>query len=222
MIFGRSARSRKVFCISMQRTGTTSVGKFFRDFGLRWVGWPGDKRNNWSRAWYDGDLEAIFGSKEFTQGEAFEDSPWWLPGFFKVLHHRCPGSRFILLTRDPDDWFKSMAAGSQGQTIGNTRMHCKIYRREADFFWLLDNLPGFRPSDTAIDNLMPLWDRPTHYKAIYELHNREVRDFFQQRSPDSLFSCRLEDADKWQRLGRFLGLEVPEGYEAHENKSEQP
>ena len=32
----------RVFCISMQRTGTTSVGRFFRDFGFRWAGWPAD------------------------------------------------------------------------------------------------------------------------------------------------------------------------------------
>lgn len=33
-----------VFCISMQRTGTTSVGKFFQDFGFNWAGWPMDKK----------------------------------------------------------------------------------------------------------------------------------------------------------------------------------
>ena len=29
--------AERIFCISMQRTGTTSVGKFFRDFGFYWA-----------------------------------------------------------------------------------------------------------------------------------------------------------------------------------------
>src|SRR5215211_3062656 len=69
----------RVFCLSMQRTGTTSVGKFFRDFGFRWAGWPADQQNDWSGAWYDGNYEKIFSSPAFQSANAFEDSPWFLP-----------------------------------------------------------------------------------------------------------------------------------------------
>src|SRR5690349_11662948 len=78
----------RVFCLSMQRTGTTSTGRFFRDVGYAWAGWPADERNQWSQAWYRGDFEAIFSSPEFRAANAFEDSPWFLPDFYKVLFHR--------------------------------------------------------------------------------------------------------------------------------------
>lgn len=71
----------RVFCLSLQRTGSTSVGRFFRDFGWRCAGWPKDEANGWSSAWYRGDFEAIFTSDDFRRAEAFEDSPWWLPDF---------------------------------------------------------------------------------------------------------------------------------------------
>ena len=109
-VFHRKAD--KVFCVSMQRNGTTSVGSFFRDFGYRRAGWPADEKNNWSESWYEGHYERIFSSIDFRAANAFEDSPWWLPGFYKILFHRFPNSKFILFTRDPDLWFESMVKHS--------------------------------------------------------------------------------------------------------------
>ena len=129
----------KVFCVSMQRTGTSSVGKFFRDFGFAWAGWPADRRNSWSLSWYEGNYEKIFNSLEFKMTNAYEDSPWFLPGFYKVLFHRFPDAKFILFTREPDGWFKSMLKHSQGSVLGRAKVHCKIYRRELEYFELLNS-----------------------------------------------------------------------------------
>jgi predicted RNA-binding protein with RPS1 domain len=178
----------RIFCLSMQRTGTTSVGKFFRDFGFRWAGWPADKQNNWSGSWYEGDFERIFSSPAFRSANAFEDSPWFLPDFYKVLFFRFPNSKFILLTRDPDAWFQSMLNHSQGNIMGRTRIHCKIYRRELEYF---DQLHS-----TAIEEAesqpypakpMTLIGHAEHYKDVYRLHNTEVQDFFQRQSLHSLY-----------------------------------
>ena len=217
----QSPRHPRIFCISMQRTGTTSVGKFFRDFGFRWAGWPSDEKNGWTKAWYDGDFERIFTSPEFLDADAFEDSPWWLPGFYKVLHHRFPGARFILLTRDPAAWFRSMVAHSDGHVIGDNRVHCKIYRRELEFFRLMEGDPLADDDKQRFDSehRLKLSHMEEHYKAIYELHTTEVLDFFRRRSPGSLFTRRLEDAGTWQALGRFLGVDVPASYRSHENVS---
>lgn len=94
---------RRVFCISMQRTGTTSVGKFLRDVGYRWAGWPADERNDWTNSWYQGDFERIFGSSDFKSANAFEDFPWRSPEFYRAHFHCFPGSRFILFQRDPEE-----------------------------------------------------------------------------------------------------------------------
>jgi hypothetical protein len=208
----------KVFCVSMQRNGTTSVGKFFRDFGFRWAGWPADRDNGWSDAWYRGDFERIFLSPDFQQANAFEDSPWWLPDFYKVLFHRFPGSKFILMTRDPDAWFRSMLAHSDGNAIGDNRAHSKVYRREPEFFeslklGLIDDLPD----DSG--RMMTMIGHAEHYKNVYRLHNTEVVDFFSRFAPLDLYHGDLEDPLKWQRLGAFLGVEVPETYQCLLNAS---
>ena len=57
---------------------------------------------------------------------------------------------------------------------------------------------------------------------IYKLHNQEAIFFFERVSPYSLFTCRLEDPYKWQKLGQFFGIAVPSDFEVHKNKSKVP
>ena len=68
---------------------------------------------------------------------------------------------------------------------------------------------------------MQLAGKEQHYKEVYKLHNKEVVDFFNQFSPKSLFTCRLEDQQKWMKLGQFVGIDVPADFEVHANKSKR-
>jgi hypothetical protein len=218
----KAKHSEKIFCISMQRTGTTSVGNFFQEFGFRWAGWPADRRNDWSCSWYDGDYEKIFNSFEFKATNAYEDSPWFMPGFYKILFHRFPGAKFILFMRDSDAWFQSMIKHSKGNILGRSRIHSKVYRRELEFFDLLQSgiIDETYEDQKRFEKTMKISpELAEHYKAVYNLHSIEVQDFFNRRAPDSLHVGRLEDPGKWQKLGEFLHVKVPEKYESYENKS---
>lgn len=215
----KKATSRKIFCISMQRTGTTSVGGFFKHFNYNTLGWTPCVKNNWHKYWYNGNYEAIFSSRDFRTGQVFEDSPWWHPEFYKVLFHRFPQSKFILFTRDPDKWFASMLSHSSGKVLGNPKRHCKIYRREWDYYAQLQkNSDPVKSSNDSLED-MGLAGKEQHYKELFLLHNKEVVEFFNKFSPDSLFTCKLEDPKKWLKLGQFFGIDVPEDFEVHMNKS---
>ena len=119
--------SPKIFCISVQRTGTTSVGQFFRQHGFRVCTWDVSHKNEWSNSWLKGDYNAIFKSKDFAVNQVFEDDPWWCNDFYKVLFHRFPQAKFVMLERDSDKWFDSMVKHSRGKTLGNTHRHAIIY-----------------------------------------------------------------------------------------------
>jgi hypothetical protein len=203
----------------MQRSATTSVGEFFMHFGYKVATWYVAGPNKWDFHWYNGDYERIFSSADFKKHQVFEDAPWWLPGFYKVLYHRFPDSKFVLLTRDSQSWFESMKKHSGGKTLGNTRRHCKVYLREKEFYDRLDNDRSFKPAEWQIDNLLSLEGMDEQYKTIYDIHNRQVVEFFTKVSPKSLFTGELEDPEKWQKMGKFFGLKVPPGFEVHANKS---
>lgn len=210
---------RRVFCLSMQRSGTTSVGDFFKHFKYPTSGYSTKRSSYWSKLWFQGDFESIFRSSEFLSYQVFEDNPWWYPEFYKVLYHRFPDAKFILLTRDQNDWFDSMKKHSKGKTLGNTEIHCKIYRRESDYKNLTKQNDHQQNSTAFIDNLLELEGHRAHYTAIYENRNREIIDFFNKNRPESLFHRSLYDAQKWPDLGNFIGIRVPTDFNVHSNKS---
>lgn len=203
----------------MQRTGTTSVGAFFKAVNFNVADWPTSFAQQWSYSWYNGDFERIFNDPLFKNNQVFEDDPWWLPEFYKVLYHRFPNAKFILFTRDPQAWVKSMVSHSKGKTLGNTLRHAKVYRREAEFYEQIGGAGLAAYNHNERDNLMSLKGKEKHYAALYERRNFEVEEFFKLHSPESLFTADLNDTEKWQKLANFMGLKVPVDFAVHENKS---
>lgn len=213
------SKSNKIFCISFQRTGTTSVGHFFKDFGYKVAGYDKERSTKWSARRFIGDYDSIFNSKDFKSHQVFEDNPWFEEDFYKILYHKFPKAKFILITRDADKWFDSMLSHSKGKTLGNTFRHSKLYGREEEFYRAFPDLDYYKKMET-IDNLLDLDEtHRQHYKSIYKIKNKEIIQFFNSYSPNSLFLCQLEDSQKWQKLGAFFNIEVPSNYAVHVNKS---
>lgn len=220
MLLKKRSKS-KIFCLSMQRTGTTSVGQFFKNHNYKVADWDISNKNNWSYSWEQGDFETIFNSKDFKKNQVYEDAPWWLPEFYKVLYHRFPKSKFILFTRNEDAWFDSMMSHSGGKILGNTKRHCKVYRREEDFYKIFpDQFQRLEYNEKSIDNLLELKGLDKHYKEIYRIRNQEIKDFFLKNAPESLFTCELEDSEKWKNLANFMNIESND-FDVHENKSKK-
>lgn len=193
----------KVFCLSMQRSGTSSVGDFLEQWGYKRAGHPLSRSRNWTRHWLNGNYDAIFSDPVFQEHDVFEDDPWWCPEFYKYVFHKAPDSRFILLTRDSDGWFKSMIQHSRGFSLGQTDVHAKIYRREDELRWLQKNLKDFAG---AAPQGMVVYDKAAHYKAAYDRHTVEVCEFFERFAPQALFHRPLNQPEVWQELAEWLRL----------------
>jgi len=115
-----------------------------------------------------------------------------------------------------------MIKHSGGNTIGGSQSHCKIYRRELEYFDLRTSGKFDEKLENQIHSEKTMkitTDHAEHYKKIYRLHNTEVQDFFHRNASGALHVGRLEDSDKWQKLGEFLNIEVPEDYNSHINIS---
>ncbi|MFN9622021.1 MAG: sulfotransferase [Cyanobacteriota bacterium] len=190
------------FCLSMQRSGTTSVGDWLEAHGLARAGHPTSARLGWSLLWGRGELEAIFDSAEFQRAEILEDDPWWVPGFHRVLAERFPRARFLLLTRDPDAWFDSLCHHSGGVNPGPTDLHARIYGREEELNDLLARRPDLHP---GAPGLLPLLGHRSHYTMIYRRHSEDVKAFF-AREPERLFTGSLEAPETFHDLLSFVGL----------------
>ncbi|GAH96486.1 unnamed protein product, partial [marine sediment metagenome] len=113
---------------------------------------------------------------------------------YKILYHRFPNAKFILFTKDPDSWYQSMIKHSDGDIIGRGMTHCKVYRRELEYFDLLQagKIDEKNENQLSTKKVMKLTNQAEHYKEIYRLHKLEVQDFFDRFSPDSLHVGNLD------------------------------
>ncbi len=210
----------RIFCLSMQRTGTTSLGSFFWQHGYPKAGWRVANNQQWQKAWYHDELELIFESKAFQKYQVFEDDPWWYPKMHEHLFHRFPKALFILFTRDSKSWFKSMMYHSGGKTLGNTLLHCKIYGRLEDYKRAAQFDHRFQYHDVeTIDNLLLIKEHEEYYRTFYENRNKEVINFFNQNDKNRLLHLDLNDPLKWQKIGNFIQLDVAPEFNIHMNQS---
>lgn len=114
-----------------------------------------------------------------------------------------------------------MLSHSEGQTLGNTKIHCKVYRREKEFYHNIDNNPDFKPIENETDNLLTLEGHSQHYRDIYETINREIIEFFNKKDPSRLLHCELTDLEKWQKISKFCDFKVPKDFNKHSGKSDK-
>jgi hypothetical protein len=198
----RPRRPDRLFCLSMQRSGTTSVGDWLEAHGLARAGHPTSARLGWSQLWAQGRHEAIFRNPAFQQATILEDDPWWAPEYFRFLAERFPESRFILLTRDADDWFDSLCHHSGGVNPGPTDLHARIYNRANDLRALLAQQPHLDPAQPG---LLSLLGQRAHYTSMYHQHNEAVKAFFADL-PGRLFTGSLECPETFIELGEFVGV----------------
>lgn len=213
----RSAPSEasKVFCISSQRCGTTSVGRFCRDqLGLTHRGYRHTLVNHWTRQWTEanypdaqaGAMEAacqkIFGSADFRMGQIFEDDPWWLPGMPEILATAFPTARFVMLTRPADEWFQSMIKHSQGRSLGFTDTHALIYDRWAEY---QDALSQSKSADDVLFNGLSMEGMDAHYTRQYRERTEKIMNYFSGKS--NFFHAELSDPNKFTKLASFLGYD---------------
>jgi hypothetical protein len=220
-IFANAVRGvffrQKIFCISIQRTGTTSVGQFLIDHGIPTAGQREADRFRWNYFWKIGNYDAIFKSLGFKLYRGFQDGPWWAGDFYKYIYHKYPNSKFILVTRDSTDWFNSMLSHSGLMNPGNTHAHCKIYGRIHEYVvkYKLD----FSPDGHKVDNKFSLDGMSDLYKNYYDAYNEEAIQFFRFFGGDNFCHVRLEDDNKWKKIGDFLDIVVKDSYSTHQNAS---
>jgi hypothetical protein len=206
----------RIFCISVQKSGTTSTGVFLRKLGYPVSTYMDARNNRWPKSWYDGNIEAIFSSLDFLCAQAFEDAPWWCGDMYKILFHRFPNAKFILMDRDADAWFESLCNhyDREGKGIPPNEQHAKWYQMEAALHQAIRKTE----SKTTEEILYKLRDHAERYKDFYRSRNSAVQVFFRENGPHRLFYSSLENPLKWDELAGFLGTKNSVG-DVHYNRT---
>ncbi|MDO5655741.1 MAG: sulfotransferase [Flavobacteriaceae bacterium] len=194
--------NQRIFILSLQKTGTTSTGDFFVHFGYPVVRSDLAQLRHWNAYWYQGEFEKIFQDTVFKNHQVFEDAPFWATDFYQILYKKFPDAKFVLLTRNSQKWFDSLAKHGNGKAPGNAQFHARIY-----------GIPE------AVEKDFNIYDHQTHYLEFYEKRNQEIIHYFDSKQAEFIH-IQLEDPLKWQKLATFAGLELNEEIRLHSNPTE--
>lgn len=188
----------KIFCIGLNKTGTTSVEKALSDHGFK----LGDQKNAQEliEAYKVRDFKSI--SNFCKNADAFQDAPfsWHYTGIFMDQYFN--NAKFILTERDNEEqWYNSLVnfhsklLGIEG---GIPTAEDLKYAKRTDSRTMWDN---FNARHEIRDNNPYQKDRLITY---YLDHNKMVKDYFRFR--DNLLVIKLTTKDSYQKFCKFLEL----------------
>lgn len=187
----------KVFCIGLNKTGTTSMASLLMQAGYKLA--PQRPAEYLVFDWAEKKHDRII---EFARygGTAFQDVPFSLPGTFRVLYHHFPNARFILTERDSFEvWYKSLTR-FHAKKFGNGKIPTREDLEQATYVY-----KGWAwQAHQAIYNTGEhnLYDEDI-LRNYYTNHAKEVRDFFKDK-PGSLLIVNLTQPNALDEICNFL------------------
>lgn len=195
-------RKQKIFCIGLNKTGTTSVNAAWHELGII-VGDEYSAKKLFD-PWREGNFNPIINYCKSAQ--AFQDSPFSFPETYKALDKAFPGSKFILTVRDDaEQWYSSI-----------TRFHAKMWGQgriptKAD---LMNAVNGYKGRPWLVNRaLFGTPENDPYNKDIlinfYAKYNLDVKTYFAGRSNDFLV-LNLKDKNSYKTFCHFIN-EVPIG-----------
>jgi hypothetical protein len=188
--------NRKIFCVGLNKTGTTSLHQAFQILGLRSVHYIDDKGNNIKEIIENNYLTGDNIIKGLEKYEAFSDwdRPPYTVDIVKEFDKQYPDSSYILNTRSLGDWLNSR------EKHVRKNQERKRKNPDEDIGWL------------KIDRI--------GWQIEFETHYHEVNKYFEGREGD-LLVFDVTKGDDWHKLCPFLNLPIPKAPFPKKNVSRQ-
>lgn len=182
----------KIFGIGLSRTGTSSLNNALEVLGFKSIHFPSIERNIASGTYILDELEPF---------DALTDTP--IVPIFPQLDKVYPKSKFILTTRNKDEWIKSCEDYFKNKDL---REKGTELERENNFHRLFTyGCLGFNKE---------------RFSYVFEKHHNYVIEYFKDRV-DDLLVIDICSNPSWDKLSRFLGKKEPEVSFPHKNSSQE-
>jgi len=208
----RAFGKQKIFCIGLNKTGTTSLKKEMAHQGYL----IGNQRQ--AELLFDDWVKRDFSRliKYCRTAQFFQDAPFSYPYTYIAVDQYFKDSKFILTIRDDaEEWYNSLI-----------RFHSKIWGdgkmpptaedlKKANYVYV-----GFPyHSRIHVNNVTEdnLYDKDILID-YYNTHNKNVKDYFRYR-PNDLLVINLKEKDSYSRFCDFLKIEQKKDFFPWENKT---
>lgn len=164
----------KLFIISLPRTGTTSISVAMLEQGFKVA-------------------HTAFTKRAFELADVVSDAPCFSD--YKELDIQFPGSKFVYINRDMDQWIPSaqmLLKKMQARLDPISGTFSPVLKRSFNEAFALSTTENPHTKE--------------HLAACYLKHKKDVFSYFSDR--DDFFSVTLSEQGSLARLLDFLGLEI--------------
>jgi hypothetical protein len=189
-------KKEKIFCIGLNKTGTTSIGQSLEELGYKMGNqYAGEMMlKDYAKRNFKPVLELCH------TADAFQDAPFSFPYTFIILDHFFPNAKFILTVRDnADQWIDSLIS-FQTLLFGNGKTPTKETLQKAVYLyegrpWEASRILFNTPEDDIYNREI--------LSAYYNNHNANVRDYFRVKS--NFLEINVADKASYKKMCAFLG-----------------
>ena len=213
MIFNKKNKE-KIFCIGLNKTGTTTIEKVLKEFKYKLGNQI--KGELLIEDWYKREFAKII--KLCNTADAFQDAPFSLPFTFIKLDQYFTNAKFILTERDsPEQWYNSI-----------TKFHSKIWadgENPPDIEQLKN--AEYRYKGYAYEVNRMLFNTPENnlynkekFIKYYNDHNDFVKEYFRS-NPEKLLIINVAIKEDYLRLCEFLEKQPISNNFPWENKTSE-
>jgi hypothetical protein len=201
----------KIFCVGMNKTGTTSVDAALTSLGYRVA--PQAPAELLIHEWAKRNFAPII---EFCHtADAFQDIPFSLPYTYQALDMHFPQSKFILTVRSSsEEWYRSICT-FHGKLWNNGQVPQINHLKAAKYRYQGYALEAFKyvyntPDDDLYNQSMLI--------QFYERHNAAIIEYFRYR-PKDLLILNVSHPTAFHQLCDFLGKPRVDAAFPWENKT---
>lgn len=200
----------KVFGIGYNKTGTTSLSKIFENNNLLVAPQTPFECN--LESYFYGNYTTFTNmiKNDFYQYHLFQDVPFSLPNFYKIMDSEFQDSKFILTVRDDEnEWYESMV---------------RYYKKSFINFYNPQIISGYVYEGILFKILTQAWGSPKTnpydektLKDSYLKHIKDVQHYFKDKN--NLLIINLKDNDLIGKIEKFLNIELRYKEIPHLNKT---
>lgn len=190
-------KKEKIFCIGLNKTGTTTIETVLKDFGFK-LGVQ-SKAELLAEDWFKRDFKKII--KYCNSADAFQDIPFSLPFTFAFLDQYFNNAKFILTIRDsPEQWYNSITKfhsklWANGKELPTAKELKAAKYRYKGYAFEINRYMFNSPLDNPYDKNVLL--------DYYINHNYSVIEYFRSK-PAKLLVVNVAESDDYLKLCEFL------------------
>jgi len=193
----KHTKSKKIFCLGFNKTGTTSMAKLFSELDIP-VG-PQRPAELLINDWKNDNFKSILRYVKY-EGVAFQDVPFSLKKLYPILDKEFPDSKFILTIRDsPEQWYKSLTS-FHAKNFGKGKIPDKKTLQESTYvykgwLWEVNRAVSNTPENDVYNKDLLI--------KLYNEHNASVINYF-KNTPEKLLVVNLTEPNAAITISKFL------------------